>query len=90
LFRAGDAMVLHSVFDDNEPDRYFTGMEIVFKEKRTFWLRNIMATVSREEWNGDWHPEQSRYSQEEWARMYDKRMERAVYPHLYYIVQKPL
>jgi SAM-dependent methyltransferase len=90
LFSAGGSMVLHSVYDDNEPDQYFAGMEIIFKEKRTFWMRSIMATASREEWNDDWHPEKSRYSQEEWASMYDERMERAIYPHLYYIVQKPL
>ena len=90
LFKAGDSMVLHSVYDDNEPDQYFAGMEIVHKEKRTLWMRSYMATLSREAWDADWTPEQSPYAQDEWLKMYDQRMERAVYPHLYYIVQKPL
>lgn len=90
LFHEGDSMVLHSVYEANEADRYFAEMAIVYKEKRTIWLRNYVAAQTREDWNADWKLEGTRYSQEEWAAMYDQRMERAIYPHLYYIVQKPL
>jgi ubiquinone/menaquinone biosynthesis C-methylase UbiE len=33
--------VLHSYFDDEEPDRYFENFEIIFKQKKKVFVNNI-------------------------------------------------
>jgi SAM-dependent methyltransferase len=54
LFHEGGSMVLHSIYDDNEPDQYFAGMTIALKEKRILWMGPYRADQTREEWNADW------------------------------------
>ncbi len=86
---AGDEEVVHSAYADDEPDSYFTGLEIIQKEKRMQWLLRFKE-LSREDWAAKWENEKYKhYSRETWMATYDERVKRNNYSHLYYILQKP-
>lgn len=88
LYEYGDEPVIHSVYGDDEPDSYFTGLEVVQKEKRTVWYPGQMATISREEWVERFRTDWTTHSREQWTQLYDERIWRGNYTHLFYIVRK--
>lgn len=80
---------VHSVYSDDEPDVYFDGLDIVWKEKRITWFREAAANVSKEEWISMHKDRWTKYSKGDWIEMYDKRVHNYRYSHLFYIVRKP-
>jgi len=84
-----DKGVVHSVYDDDEPNRYFSGLNIVWKEKRTTWFREQMAKMSKEEWINWYKDDWTNYKGDDWLKLYDERVQRYSYSHLFYIVRKP-
>ena len=82
-------LVLHSAYTDAEADPYFAAVDIVLKEKRTFWYRDVMARLPKEEWEAVWQEDWTNYSKETWGSMYEERLARGCYAHLYYTVRKP-
>lgn len=71
-----DRDVVFSYFADHEPDQYFTGLEIVWKEKRTVLHNEIFAGISRENWINWYNKTWTQYSREEWTTLYDERLSR--------------
>ena len=64
-------------------------LEIIQKDKVKTWFKGRMAGVSQEDWE-EWYKEEwMEYDKEEWSRMYEERMTRANYTHVYYIVRRP-
>jgi ubiquinone/menaquinone biosynthesis C-methylase UbiE len=81
--------VTHTVYGDDEADKYFAGLEIIQKDKIKTWFKGRMAGLSQEDWE-EWYKEEwMEYDQEEWSRMYGERLARVNYTHVYYIVRKP-
>ncbi len=81
---------MHSYFEDDEPDQYFTDLDIVWKEKYTILYSDRMAKTSRKNWI-EWYSDTwTQYSKEEWVNLYDRRLERFHQTSLQYIARKPL
>lgn len=86
----GGRDVVHSYFTDDEPDHYFTGLEIVWKEKRTILYRDAVAETSQKDWI-EWYDDTwTQYSTEEWTKLYDRRLSRFRQSSLQYIARKPM
>lgn len=85
--------VVHSLYGDDEPDAYFAGLDIIYKEKKSVLYHEGMARKSREKWIEEYDTcnmkEWAAYSREEWARMVEE-ISRFNWSELYYVVRKPL
>lgn len=80
---------VHSYFADDEPDHYFTDLEIVLKEKRSILHDEMAGAMSREDWVGWYNDSWTHFTKDEWIRLYDERFERFRYSSLQYIARKP-
>jgi SAM-dependent methyltransferase len=81
---------VHSYFANDEPDSYFTDLEIVRKEKQTILYNEMIAQMSQKDWV-DWYSDAwTLYSKAEWTSMYDERVQRFRSSALQYIVRKPI
>lgn len=86
----GGRDVVHSYFTDDEPDQYFAGLEIIWKEKRTILYRDTISQISQKDWI-EWYTDSwTRYSKKEWINLYDERLLRFRQSSLQYIAQKPI
>lgn len=85
----GGKEVVHSYFADDEPDQYFTDLEIVWKEKRTVLYDTMVAKISQEDWINWYEGTWTHYSKDEWNTLYDQRLARYRLSSLQYIVQSP-
>jgi ubiquinone/menaquinone biosynthesis C-methylase UbiE len=84
----GEREVIHSVFEDEEPDAYFDGFQIIQKQKHTTWFRERMTKIPPSEWLDLYESVKSQFTQEAWERMYPQRISIGNYSHLFYIVRK--
>lgn len=67
----GERDVVHSFFGDDEPSQFLTDLEIVWEERRTT-LRRDTVTVSREDWIAQYDDTWTRYSKDEWIKLYNE------------------
>jgi ubiquinone/menaquinone biosynthesis C-methylase UbiE len=82
--------VLHNVYRDNEPEDYFLGFEIIYKEKRISRIPEKLREIPQAEWERMYPHLKSQYSETEWLSLYTERASLQNYTHLYYIARKPL
>lgn len=89
LYEHGDEEVVHSFFDDHEAEEYLSGLEILSKVKKAMSHRWWMFQVSKEEWMNRHADNWTLYSKEDWEKMYDSRISKQKYTHIFYILKKP-
>lgn len=82
-----DALVLHSLFTDEEAAIMVDGWEIVSMEKETRYLRELAAKASLEDWMALYEAACG-FTQEAWQARYAQRVYQYRYVHLYYILKK--
>lgn len=80
--------VIHSVFQDDEPESCFEGFDIVSKLKHTTWYREYMSKMTRSDWQDLYDRVASQFSEEAWDQMYAQRALKGNYSHLYFLVRK--
>ncbi len=85
----GGPEVVHSAYEDGEPDTYFSDWKILQREKHTRWFMNWSAQLSKEDWAKWFDEERTIYSRAEWDRMYADRIARGNSTHVFYTIQKP-
>ena len=80
---------VHTYFTDDEPDQYFTELEIVWKEKYSVLYSDRIAEMSQKDWI-EWYDDSwTQYKREEWIDLYEKRLDRFCSSSLQYIARKP-
>lgn len=80
--------VIHSVFQDDGPEAYFEGFDIVNKLKHTTWYRETMFKMASSDWQDIYDRVASQFSEEAWDQMYAQRVLKGNYSHLYFLVRK--
>jgi len=81
---------VHSMFTDEEGDRLVSDWEIILKEKRAIYNREIAQETSLDAWM-KLHPEaRGQHTREAWKAKYAQRVEVFQYVHVYYCLQKPV
>ena len=92
-FYENGSPVVHSLYEDDEPDTYFAGLDIIYKEKKAVLYHEGMTRTSRKKWIEEYDAynmeEWAACSRKEWARMYEERS-RFNWSELFYVVRKPL
>jgi SAM-dependent methyltransferase len=81
--------VVHSYYRDDELDQYFTGLDVVLKEKRVVLYDDMVAHLSKENWTEWYDHTWTRYSRTEWMSLYDERLSRFCRSSIQYIARKP-
>lgn len=84
----GGEEVTHSAYADDEPDQYFSGWQIIQKEKHTRWYRRWSEQQSLTDWMGWYDPQHSDLTSAEWQDLYGGRVAHSNYSHLYYMLEK--
>ncbi len=88
LFEHGDEEVVHSFFEEDEAEGYLTDFEILYKDKRTMYHRFWYAQTSLKEWMEQYADNWTNYTKVEWERMYDERLSKQRYTHVFYVLKK--
>jgi len=83
----GNEPVLHSMYTDEEADELVSAWEIISKEKRVQYLRELADKMSLEAWM-DLEEAGNRFSQEVWKESYASRANALKYAHLYYFLRR--
>jgi SAM-dependent methyltransferase len=84
----GGELASHSVFSDEEADALVSGWEVVSKEKRVRYLRELAEQQSLEAWMALHEEALEITSPEDWRERYAARANAYQYAHLYYILKK--
>jgi SAM-dependent methyltransferase len=84
----GGELTSHSVFGDEEADGLVSGWEVVIKEKKVRYLRELAEKQSLEGWMGLYEEAGVRISREEWRKRYADRANAFLYAHLYFVLKK--
>jgi len=82
--------VTHSLWKDVESDQLVAAWEVVDKEKRINYLRDMAAEVSIETWMDLLRESPQGSSAEEWRAAYPQRQDYYRYVHTYYYLKKPI
>ena len=80
--------VVHSAFDDDEAEQYLSDWEIIRRDKRAVSMREYWKNVPLEEWMEIHEYMSDNYTRDEWEKIYDDRLSRVAYVHMYYILRK--
>ncbi len=86
----GHAQVTHSLWTDAESDQLVSDWDVVDKEKKISYLREMADEVTLEAWM-DLQVESPRGSSvDEWRGAYSQRQNYYRYVHTYYYLKKPM
>jgi ubiquinone/menaquinone biosynthesis C-methylase UbiE len=88
LFEHGDEEVVHSFYEDGEPERELSGLEILQRDRRIWTYQFWMNRRSKEEWMEEYKENWTKYTKEEWEKMYDERLSKQNHAHIFYILRK--
>jgi ubiquinone/menaquinone biosynthesis C-methylase UbiE len=88
MFEHGDDETVHSFFYEDEVENFIADFEILYKDKRTMSLQFYYAKSTLEDWMSQYKDNWTNYSKEEWEKMYDERLLKQRYTHVFYILKK--
>jgi hypothetical protein len=72
---------LHSLYRDDEPEKYLKSFKIVRKEKVVVYEKEELAKITRKEW-------EDLYDDKRFKGSYDERVDRGNYTHIFYLLRK--
>ena len=78
----------HSMFTNEEADQLVNAWEILSKEKRVKYLQSSAEKITLDEWMEMYVGDGQGYPKESWRSLYDQRVNKFNYSHIYYILRK--
>jgi len=85
----GDEPTLHSMFTDDAADQLVAAWEVLAKEKRVSYMREVAAETTLDEWMALHTEAEDGCTSQAWQARYPTRVQVFKYVHTYYFVRKP-
>jgi SAM-dependent methyltransferase len=81
--------VIHSVFSEEEAEAMLSNWEIIQKKKESTYHWAFWQNISLEKWMEIHNELREQYTPKEWEAMFDERLKKIHYDHIFYILRKP-